>query len=455
MYRKNIGENIQKNIFVKIKTFASKQIVDVKTYGVRELLRKFYLTIKILLSIPIYILAILPCLIIRLISPWLIIRIESFPCSNFGNLVERPTLYHCKKKLKINFPKKKYLDFVYIPNHLTFYNKQLIKMWKKKFNFLSGYLLSPIDEVNKRIPGWKTHGIEVLHSKVPERDIYNLIEKYQPLDFTKEEEIYGKKMLNKFGLKDGDKFVCLAVRDNAHQKKKISSRYRDWSYHDYRNQDIDNFVLAAEELAKRGYYIFRTGILVNKPLNSNNPKIIDYANSNLRSDFMDVYLGAKCFFCISTGLGFDELTYFFKRPIALLSVPVGALKTYSERILLFTKHHFLKKEKRKLSLSEIFSHGAANAYDTKIFEQKGIELVDPTPDEIKDMVIEMIESLELKKKLKPEDEELQKTFRNLFKSNIKNPNLNKKEKNHYDKYHGIIKSHFNMKFLRENRSWLK
>ena len=186
----------------------------------------------------------------------------------------------------------------------------------------------------------------MLHSKVPERDIYNLIEKYQPLDFTKEEEIYGKKMLNKFGLKDGDKFVCLAVRDNAHQKKKIPSRYRDWSYHDYRNQDIDNFVLAAEELAKRGYYIFRTGILVNKPLNSNNPKIIDYANSNLRSDFMDVYLGAKCFFCISTGLGFDELPYFFKRPIALLSVPVGALKTYSERILLFTKHHFLKKEKR-------------------------------------------------------------------------------------------------------------
>ena len=71
------------------------------------------------------------------------------------------------------------------------------------------------------------------------------------------------------------------------------------------------------------------------------------------------------------------------------------------------------------------------------------------------MVIEMIESLELKKKLKPEDEELQKTFKNLFKSNIKNPSLNEKEKNHYDKYHGIIKSHFNMKFLRENRSWLK
>ena len=97
MYRKNIGENIQKNIFVKIKTFASKQIVDVKTYGVKELLRKFYLIIKLLLSIPIYILAILPCLIIRLISPWIIIRIDCFPCGSFGNLVERPALYHCKK----------------------------------------------------------------------------------------------------------------------------------------------------------------------------------------------------------------------------------------------------------------------------------------------------------------------------------------------------------------------
>ena len=442
------------NMVMKIKIFLSKQIVDIKTFGMRELFRKFYLLIKVLVSIPINIIAILPCLIIRLISPWIIIRIEKFPCSNFGTLVEVPALYLCKKKLKIDLPKKKYLDFVYIPNNQKVYNRQLVKMWKRKFNFLSGYLLGPISRVNRLIPGWKTHAIEIMSFK-REHDIDNLIEKYQPLNFINEEEIKGKKILNKFGLKDEDKFVCLAVRDSAYQQKKVSSHYRDWSYHDYRNHDINNFVLAAEELARRGYYIFRMGVVVNKPLNSNNPKIIDYANSNLRSDFMDIYLGAKCSFCISTGFGFDYLPYIFRKPIALMSLPVGDLRTHSEKFLLLTKHHILKKEKRKLSLSEIFSLGLAWTYDTKNFEKKGVELVDYSPEEIKDMAIEMAENLDFKKKLNPEDEKLQKTFKNLFASNIKNINYLEEVKSPFHKFHGKIRSRFNTKFLRENKNWLR
>ena len=327
-------------------------------------------------------------------------------------------------------------------------------MWKKKFNFISGYLLDPINRVNKLIPGWQTHAIGIMSFKL-EHDIDNLIEKYQPLNFTSEEETCGKKILNEFGLKDGDKFVCLSVRDSAYQQKKINSRYRDWSYHDYRNHDIDNFVLAAEELTKKGYYVFRMGVIVNKPFNSNNPKIIDYANSNLRNDFMDVYLGAKCSFCISTGNGFDFVPYIFRRPIVLMSLPVGYLRTYSEKFLLMTKHHILKKEKRKLTLSEIFSHGVAYAYDGKIYEQKGIELVDYTPEDIKDIAIEMVENLEIGKKPNPKDEELQKTFKSLLASNIKGINYRKEVNLPYHKFHGQIRSRFSTKFLRENEDWLR
>ena len=283
----------------------------------------------------------------------------------------------------------------------------------------------------------------------------HLFEKYQVLDFTTEEEIYGKKMLNKFGLKDEDKFVCLLVRDGAYQLKKISTRYRDWHCHDHRHTDIDKFILAAEELTKRGYYVFRMGVIVEKPFNSKNPKIIDYANSNSRSDFMDIYLGAKCSFCISTGSGFQDLPRLFRKPIAITEVPLGHLYMHHEKFLLITKHHILKKEKRKLSLSEIFSHGVAYAYNGKIYEQKGIELVDYTPDEIKDFVIEMVENLEFKKKLNTEDEELQNTFKNLFASNLKRIDCHKEMKSTYYKYHGKIRSRFSSKFLRENKDWLR
>ena len=449
-----IISDIKMNIIIKTKKFISKQIIDIKTYGTIELIRKLYLLIKILARIPIDIIAIVPCVIIRLISSWIIVRIERFPCGNFGDNAQIPALYHCKKKLKIDLPKKRYLDFVYIHYNEKVYNRQLVKMWKKKFNFISGYLLDPINRVNKLIPGWQTHAIGIMSFK-REHDVDNLIEKYQPLDFTNEEEIYGKKMLNKFGLEDGDKFVCLAVRDSAYEQKKISSRYRDWSYHKYRNHDIDHFVLAAEELTRKGYHVFRMGVVVNKPFNSNNPKIIDYANSKLRSDFMDVYLGAKCSFCISTGFGFDFVPYIFRRPIVLMSLPVGDLRTYSEQFLLMTKHHILKKEKRKLSLSEIFSHGVAYAYDGKIYEQKGIELVDYTPEDIKDIAIEMVENLEIGKKLNPKDEELQKTFKSLLAYNIKRIDYHKEVNSPYHKFHGQIRSRFSAKFLRENKNWLR
>ena len=442
-------------IIIKIKIFISKQTTDIKNYGIREFFRKFLLLIKFLLKILMNIIAIVPCLIIRLISPWFLIRIARFPSGNFGQLALSPAIYLCKKKLEINLPKKRYLDFVYVHYNDKVFNRQLVKMWKKKFNFLSSYLLDPISRVNKLIPGWKTYTIEIF-SKT-ERDVDNLIEKYQPLDFTNEEEIYGKKILNKFGLKVGDKFVCLAVRDNAYEKLKISSRYRNWSYHDYRNHDINNFVLAAEELTRRGYYVFRMGVVVNKKLNSNDPKIIDYANSNLRSDFMDVYLGAKCSFCISTGFGFECVPYIFRRPIVFLIIPVADIMTYSEKFLNITKLHILKKEKRKLTLSEIFSRGLAYTYDTKIFKQKGIELVDYTPSEIKNLVIEMVENIEFKIKLNPEEEKLQKTFKNLFASNIERVRHSEEVKNLGNpKYHGkIIRSRFSTRFLRENKDWLR
>ena len=289
---------------MKINKFILKQIFDIKTYGIRELFRKLYLLIKIIARIPIYIIAIVPCIIIRSIRPWITIRIARISSTNFGNLARDPALYYCKKKLKIDLPTSRHIDLVYIHHKDKIYNKQLAKMWRKKLNFLSSYLLDPINRVNKFIPGWKIHAIKLTSTG---RLFDSLSDKCQPLDFTNEEEIYGKKMLSKFGLKDNDKFVCLAIRDGAYQLRKIPTRFRDWSYHEYRNWDIDKFILAAEELAKKGYYVLRMGDVVEKPFNSNNPKIIDYANSNLRSDFLDIYLGAKCTFCVSSGLGFDEL----------------------------------------------------------------------------------------------------------------------------------------------------
>ena len=92
--------------------------------------------------------------------------------------------------------------------------------------------------------------------------------------------------------------------------------------------------------------------------------------------------------------------------------------------------------------------------DTKIFEEKGIELVDNTPEEIRDSVIEMAEKLEFKRQLNSQDEELQKTFRSLYASNIKRYDFQKETKNPTI-IHDQIRSIFSTKFLRENKNWLR
>lgn len=442
------------------KKFFVKQINDIKKYGIKELFRKLYLIIllpKYLVVFIIVLAAILPCLIIRLISPWILIRIEQLPASTFGDFILQPALYYCKKNLKIDQPKKKCIDFLYIPTYPKVCNIQLKKMWSRKLNISSPYLLDPLYKANKLIPGFKKHKIDTI-SEVSERDVDNLFKKCQPvLSFTNEEEVYGKNILNSFGLNEGDKFVCLAVRDKAYDEMRIASRYNDWSHHEYRNNNIDNYILAAEELARRGYFVFRTGVIVEKSFKSENPKIIDYANSTLRSDFMDIYLGAKCSFSISTMFGGQALFEIFNKPCAQVSFPLAATHTHCEKNYVLTKHHVLKKEKKKLSLSEIFSHGAAFAHDAGFFKKKGIELIENTPEEIRDLVIELAESIETNKDQTPEEQELQKTFKNLFITNYKlfNP---KKELDPYwsnPKFHGEIKINYGTKFLKENKDWLK
>ena len=44
-----------------------------------------------------------------------------------------------------------------------------------------------------------------------------------------------------------------------------------------------------EELTKRGYFVLRMGSKVKDKLNTNNPKILDYANMEIRSDFRYIF----------------------------------------------------------------------------------------------------------------------------------------------------------------------
>ena len=399
-----------------------------------------------LLSIPILIL-------LKLISFKYLIRFKKLESSRIGHFAENTELYLCESDVGINKPKIRYIDLLYVRDVC---NKQLFKMWKREVKVLPSWIVLPLHQMTIFLKNFvSSFGLHVVPANSANkddcRDVFNLYDKTKPhLKFTSEEEIYGKECMKKFGLTDNSKFVCLCVRDSAYLKQEFYE-FDDshFSYHDYRDGNIDNYLLAAEELTKKGYFVFRMGKTVIKPLKSSNPKIIDYANSEMRSDFMDIYLGAKCTFCISTGVGIDAIPIICRKPLVEIEAPIAYLRTSSKKFLLLTKHHVLASNNQKLRLSEIVSSEIARGLTTESFKTKGIKLVENSPEEIRDVTLEMADRLEGSWISDENDEKLQDKFWKIFTSKSTTQSSTEGRM-----LHGEIRAKYGAKFLRENINWL-
>ena len=439
----------------------SKHIEQIKIGGIKVLLKKIKSFVFLVLQLPFYLLAIPSIIIIRLIKPWKLIRWQEINSSRIGHFTINTELYCCERDAKINLPTQKYIDLFYLRKYVC--NKQLEKMWRRSIIILPFWIMKPLFRVNRFlnifVSGGKQHEISYLSSHMTNStlsayDLHNVLGKFtQHINFNDEEEIRGKKFLRDFGLPDKAKFVCLTVRDSAYlERHSKSENYssRNWKYHDYRDGDIDKFILSTEELTKRGYYVFRMGVKVLKPIKINNPKIIDYANSNLRSAFMDIYLSAKCSFCITTCTGIDEISRIFGKPIANISMPLAVQLFFGgyEKELVITKHHINKKNNNKLTVSEIFLFNLALAFHSEDFEKSGVDLIENSPEEIRDLVIEIEERLNGNWIETKEDLLLQEKFKDLFKENLKKLKLK-------IKLNSEIKANFGAKYLRQNPDWIQ
>ena len=369
-------------------------MLQLKNLGLVEFNRKLYLlgqTLKnifgfvILLPFTITLLA-----IIKLISPIVIIRFGWLVSWRIGHYAGNTDMYLCEKKAGINIIDKKTID-VWCDRTISC-NNQLTKMWKRKINIIPKWIVYPILILNKKIPGGRIH--EIPKTKGDDKDILNLVPTIcaEPnIKFTDEEEIRGQEGLLKLGIGKNAKFVCLTVRDSAYleKQKKESRSGVDWSYHDYRNSNIDNYKLAILELVKFGYYVIRMGVVVEKPFSCGTNKVIDYAFNGLRTDFMDIYLGYKCEFCITTATGFDAIPALFRKPLLVTNYShIEYFQTNPKTITIFKK--IREKNSNYLSIISILDRGIGRFVRSNQFFDAGVELIENTPEEIKDAVVEMV-----------------------------------------------------------------
>ncbi|MBT7950893.1 MAG: TIGR04372 family glycosyltransferase, partial [Gammaproteobacteria bacterium] len=403
---------------IRLKKFIKRNIYQIKQGGRKVLVRKikllFGLFFRGLFNTPLYILAIPAVLIMRIIKPWLLVRLGRLISSRIGHFAANTELYLCERDAGINVPNQPHIDVFYMPLK-PICNQQLAIMWHRVLRIWPAWILEPINVVNLLIPGGKSHEID--NNTQGDRDVHNLLDQIPPhLQVTTEEEIRGEAGLRSMGIPIGAPFVCLTVRDNAYLAAHLAHGNSDpFNYHNYRDSDVQNYVLAAEALADRGFFVIRMGAKVHAAINSTHPKVLDYATNDMRSDFMDIYLGAKCAFCISVGTGFDAVPLIFRRPIAYVNmVPAGYLFTFSDQFVGIFKHHLDADSKRELSLSEIFARGVGFCVHTSDYETKGVDLNENTPEEIRDVAIEMAERLADTWQAHPDDEALQQRFWEIF-----------------------------------------
>ena len=427
----------KKKIYSKIKFIAKKIII---------ILSNFFLYIFIIpILVPIV-------LLIRLIKPIVHIRFRYISTQELGHFVDDASIILAERCLA----NTKIKDCFWLQSKPS--NKFFIKMIKRKF-FIRWWV-KYLFITNNLLPGGQSFVEKQSREKQGSRDLDLALyktknDKNAYFYFTEEENEIGKKFLEKLGIKEGEKFVCLAVRDNSYKSKVWPDL--DWSYHNHRNSDIDSYAKGSIELANRGYWLLRMGKFVSKKFNCKHDRVIDYSSMESRSDFLDIWLMANCSFCVTTSTGIDSVATAFRKPILYLNfLPIADIVSYANATT-YLKNLKYKKGNKKFNLKEYLVNNFYNYHD---YQKKNIDIIDMSEEEIKFAMIEMHEKFIGTFKESNKAIELQKKFWEIFlKWDKENPRTSK------FKYGGTYKStrhkfpkHPNAKisstFLSNNLEWL-
>ena len=217
----------------------------------------------------------------------------------------------------------------------------------------------------------------------------------------------GWRCLEKLGVPHDAWFVCLHVREGGYLPH--------LAYHSYRDADVSTYLLAVEAIVERGGWVIRMGDPTMKPL-PRMDQVIDYVHTKVCSDWMDVFCFAQCRFYLGSPSGPCNVAFTFGVPCALTNFAPMGHGAYSGRDIWIPKLYRSVSEKRYLTFAEVLLSPLRGLYRTEDFEAAGVSLVDNSPEEIRDLAVEMMDRLDGNFHYSAEDERLQKRFKALLEA---------------------------------------
>ena len=239
---------------------------------------------------------------------------------------------------------------------------------------------------------------------------------FPQLKFLSQELKSGNSFLDQLKV-DPQKFACLHMRDSAYLTQMFGQQIHK---HDYRDSEISTYVEAADVLAEMGYTVFRMGALVKEPLVSKHPKVIDYATNGMRTEFLDIFLGAHCTFCISTGSGWDNVPTIFRRPIMLVNhLPIISPEGITHNYVIYPKSLIDQRSPSALSLKELTGRNLATPHNTAAYADAGVEIRNLSSEELVEAVTEMAQRVEGTFVETPEQKEMQAKLKHILSTHPK------------------------------------
>jgi len=401
-------------------------IEEIKNKGFKEFIRKFrrfFDEDKLIKSDLPLLFNLLICsfwapigvLIMRGLSPWILVRIGELWSSKIGHFCFDAS----EQFIRMQKRKDNTVDWFWFKEPSS--NDQWAIMVKRELPIVQW--AKYLDIWNRVLPGGHRHMLQ--SSKTGTRDIEGLFCKTNyKIKFQANESEFAKSWLRREGWEDGDPFICLLVRDSAYlstSKLHAGSFGPGHTYHDYRDSCIETYIPAINWLGNQKVWVLRMGKYMHNPIDIDNQRVIDYAFHKEKNDLLDVWLFSNCNGIISTCSGPDNFGIIYNIPILYInSIPFHHFPLMANCIW-SPKKLFWKHSGMELNIFEYIQ----NSYEqTHEYDRNGIKIRDLNSDEITEGFKEFFMKLNNGNYLSNEMIELQNSFTEMFKTQDEIKKLN-------------------------------
>jgi putative glycosyltransferase (TIGR04372 family) len=263
------------------------------------------------------------------------------------------------------------------------------------------YLATKWEQVIRVFPSW---WIDALHSVGTKISVLRLAEPHMSirgslnsldrtdaqLELTAAEIAEGTSQLRAIGIDPDKPYACLVVRDGGYY---ASLGEKESDGYSFLNFDISMFEQAALSLVQRGYQVVRMGAGSAATFGAGHSTVIDYANSNLRSEFLDIYIAATCSFAISTQTGPDAVCLAFRRPVCYIDVTRFSQFFFGTKLAWWNPAELWQGDSR-LTLRDILRGPIFWIKDPNDFIRQGIRQVRSSAERIDHLVMSFVDAFE-------------------------------------------------------------